>query len=335
MSSASIILPAYNAEDSIGATIASVLNQRYEDFELLVIDDGSTDGTIDVVKEFRDPRIQTFLGDHAGPAAARNRGLEMAGREFVAFIDADDLWTPDKLALQIMRLEECPDAGAVYSWTVFIDENAQVLFAQAPVSYQGNVLPQMLVSCFVGSGSNILARRASLSAVGHFDPLLKCTDDWDYLLRLAGRYPFVLVPKFQVCYRIRATSVSTDIERIRAEQETILHRAFHTAPNHLQRLRRKAMANARIYVSFLYMARSVEGDGLQRAGKAIRSALRIWPAGLATRRYQNHLLLWFFLHMVPERSRKTAVMRLMKEFGKRQRKRLPSLEEMMSRPARG
>jgi len=279
----SVILPAYNAEDTLAETVCSILDQHYEDFELLVCDDGSTDGTLRVVEEFRDSRIRIIKMDHSGLAATRNRGLERVGEEFVAFIDADDLWSPDKLGSQVRRLEQCPDVAAVYSWTVFVDESGRSLFAQDPVYCQGDVLPDLLLGCFVGSGSNLMARRACLSAVGNFDSGLKTTEDWDCWLRLARRWSFALVPRFQVSYRIRSAAISGNIGQIRTDQATVIRRAFRAAPDHLQHLNGKAIANSHFYLSFLHLVRGMEDRGLRRAGAEIRSALRVWPAGLAGR----------------------------------------------------
>jgi glycosyltransferase involved in cell wall biosynthesis len=328
----SVILPAYNAEDTIAETVRSVLGQQFEDFELLACDDGSTDGSIRVVEKFRDPRIRICNMEHSGLSATRNRGLELAGAEFVAFIDADDLWSPDKLGSQVRRLEQSPDAAAVYSWTVFVDECGQFLFAKEPSYFHGDVFHHLLLSCFVASGSNLMARRSCLSTVGNFDPGLKTAEDWDCWLRLARRWPFALVPRFQVFYRIRSGAISGNIGQIRADQARVIRRAFRVAPDHLQHLKREAIANSHFYLSFLHLTRGMEDKGLRRAGEEICSSLRAWPAGFATRKYQKHILLWLLLHLVPKKLRGAACLRLIREYGKWQRRRLQAMDRLVKLP---
>lgn len=102
----SVIIPAYNSENTIIHTINSVLNQTFTDLELIVINDGSQDSTLDIVKQIQDPRIKVFSYSNAGGNVSRNRGLKLAVGEFVSFLDADDLWTPNKLESQLKALEK-------------------------------------------------------------------------------------------------------------------------------------------------------------------------------------------------------------------------------------
>src|SRR4028119_546862 len=113
----SVIIPAYNAERTIKETIQSVLNQSFQDLELLIINDGSQDSTLDVVESIQDPRIRVFCYLNAGSSASRNRGIGLAKGEYISFIDADDLWTVDKLESQFKALQENPKAAVAYSWT--------------------------------------------------------------------------------------------------------------------------------------------------------------------------------------------------------------------------
>ncbi|MGL5192222.1 MAG: glycosyltransferase family 2 protein, partial [Chroococcales cyanobacterium] len=127
MPTISVIIPAYNAEKTIQETIESVLNQTFPDFELIVINDGSTDRTLEIVSGLTDSRLQVFSFPNSGPQKSRNRGISLATGDYLSFIDADDLWTPDKLERQLQSLQEHPEAAVVYSWTDFIDESGQPL----------------------------------------------------------------------------------------------------------------------------------------------------------------------------------------------------------------
>src|SRR5574338_867068 len=123
MPTISVILPVYNGEKTIQETIESVLQQTFEDFELIIINDGSQDATLHQVSTLSDARIKVFSYPNAGVSASRNRGIAQAEGEYIAFIDADDLWTPDKLGAQFKTLQTNPQVAVAYSWTNWIDES--------------------------------------------------------------------------------------------------------------------------------------------------------------------------------------------------------------------
>ncbi|MHC5828034.1 MAG: glycosyltransferase family 2 protein, partial [Nostoc sp.] len=135
----SVIIPAYNSEKTINYTIESVLNQTFTDFELIVINDGSQDSTLEVITQIQDSRIKVFSYPNAGGNVSRNRGLYRAGGEFVSFLDADDLWTPDKLQSQLKALQENVTAKIAYSWTDYIDTNGQFLFPGKRINKNENI----------------------------------------------------------------------------------------------------------------------------------------------------------------------------------------------------
>ncbi|MCF3623160.1 glycosyltransferase family 2 protein, partial [Planktothrix agardhii] len=113
----SVIIPVYNGEKTIQKTIESVLQQTWQDFELIVINDGSQDATLEILSSIQDPRLRILSYSNAGLASSRNRGITEATGEYISFLDADDLWTPDKLEAQFQALEEHPEAAVAYSWT--------------------------------------------------------------------------------------------------------------------------------------------------------------------------------------------------------------------------
>src|SRR4028119_270042 len=133
MPTISVIVSAYNAEQTILETITSVLNQTFSNFELLVINDGSTDRTLELLSTVKDPRLKIFSYPNGGVSVARNRGITQASGEFIAVLDADDLWTVDKLELQLAALQEHPEAGLAYSWAYYMDEQAKSIQPSEPV----------------------------------------------------------------------------------------------------------------------------------------------------------------------------------------------------------
>ncbi|MEY2832206.1 MAG: hypothetical protein RLZZ574_1464, partial [Cyanobacteriota bacterium] len=217
----SIIIPTYNSENTIGETIASVQQQSFTNWELIIIDDGSQDNTAGVVKNIAESRIKLFVYENGGVAVARNRGIAQATGEFITFLDADDLWTHDKLALQIEALNQNPKAKVAYSWTSFVDENGKFIFSGKRLYYQGNIYEDLLLTNFLLSGSNILVRKDALQVVTGFKPNLPYAADWDFYLRLAKNFDFVVVPQYQILYRQSVNSMSSTVKIEEIKQESL------------------------------------------------------------------------------------------------------------------
>ena len=250
MSLISVIIPVYNGEKTIRETIESVLNQTFRNFELIILNDGSQDSTLEVVSSIQDFRLKVFSHPNAGLAASRNRGTFHAVGEYISFIDADDLWTPDKLETQLKALQDNPEAAVAYSWTNYIDESGQFLRRGGYLTANGDVYAKLLVVDFLENGSNPLIRRQALIQVRGFDESLPAAEDWDVLLRLAAQYSFVAVPYPQILYRVSASSMSAHVVRQETACLKVLERAFKQAPESLQYLKKYSMANLYRYLSF-------------------------------------------------------------------------------------
>lgn len=246
----SIIIPVYNGAATLVDTIASLQRQTYPHFEILAIDDGSTDDTVAVLQAIAEPRLRVVSYDNAGQAVSRNRGLELAQGEYVSFIDADDLWTPDKLADQLAALTARPRAAIAYSWTDHIDATGQFLRHGPQLCFEGNVLRKLLYSDFIGSGSNILVRRSAIVEIGGFDPSLPPSEDWDCWLRLAQRFEFVVVPKPHILYRVSSQSSSFNVWRMERSSLRTIARAFAAAPASAQSLRRICLGHRYKYLTY-------------------------------------------------------------------------------------
>ncbi|MEQ9553739.1 MAG: glycosyltransferase [Coleofasciculus sp. G3-WIS-01] len=301
MSLISVIIPAYNAEKTIEETVESVLNQTFTDFELLIIDDGSQDSTLDIIKRISDPRIQVFSYPNGGANISRNRGLAQAGGEYVAFLDADDLWTPDKLEAQLSALQTNPQAAVAYSWTSFIDESGNFLHKGICSTDTGNVYAKLLLVNFLESGSNPLIRRQALVKIDGFDESLPACQDTDLYLRLAEHYLFTVVPKIQVFYRRSSQSVSSNIVNLELAWLTILERAFTNAPQSLQYLKRHSLAN--LYKSITYKALSGIPERKQGflAIKLFANAIRFDPFLLKRRIIWKVLLKITVIVVLPKK----------------------------------
>jgi glycosyltransferase involved in cell wall biosynthesis len=254
----------YNGEKTIKQTIESVFQQTFTDWELIVIDDNSQDSTLEIVHSFQDSRLKVFTYPNSGVSASRNRGITQATGEFISFLDADDLWTPDKLESQLKTLQENPQAGVAYSWTDWIDESGKFLRNGGHITVNGNAYQQLLVRDFIESGSNPLIRRQAFHEVGGFDEKLAHGEDWDMWLRLASRYEFVTVPSPQILYRISPQSASFNIWKMEEGSLQIIERAFANAPESLQYLKREVLGSRYKYLTF----KAVEGKLERQKGLA-------------------------------------------------------------------
>lgn len=273
----SIVIPVYNGEKSIVKTIESAVNQTFTDFELIIINDGSQDGTLETISQITDSRLQVFSYENSGVTVSRNRGIEKASGEFIAFLDADDLWTPDKLQSQLFALQENPEAAVAYSWTDWIDESGKFLRPGSHITANGDVYKKLLLINFLDNGSNPLIRKQALLEIGGFDELLPPSEDWDMWLRLAAKYDFVGVPFPQVLYRFSTNSASSNVLRLESSCLRLIEKTFAQADGSLQPLKRYSLAN--IYKYLIY--KSLEGFPEQKKGwnaiKFLWNALRNQP----------------------------------------------------------
>ncbi len=308
----SIIMPAYNAAQTIPKTIQSVLDQTFTDFELIVINDGSTDQTVEQVESFQDHRIHLFSFPNAGPQKSRNRGIAKAQGTYLAFLDADDLWTSTKLADQLEALKTHPEAGFVYSWTDWIDEGDRVWRRGSHVAVEGDVLQRLLLNDFIGSGSNPLVWADAIKTVGGFDEAILGGQDWEMWLRLAAHYPVTVVAKVQVLYRKASTSRawSNNVQRQEKGFRQVVEKTIQASPDRLQSVRRAVLGN--IYKSLIVdlLERAVGRCDAWRVLRFI--ALAVWfdPALLKARVLYKLLARTLFLGLLPPRHYRSLVQRL-------------------------
>ena len=240
----SVIIPVYNGENTIKETIESVLNQTFSSFELIIINADSTDATLSILNRIEDKRIKAFSYPKANVAVNRNRGLKHATGDYITFLDADDLWTTDKLAAQYTALQSNPQAGVAYSWTNCIDENGKFLRKASHVNWNGDVYSKLLLNNFINSGSNVMVRRDHLIAVGGFDETLTNAQDIDIYLKLSAITDFLCVPKPQILYRIISNSMSSNVLGLEKSKLEVIERAFaHEKAKPYQHLKSKATGN--------------------------------------------------------------------------------------------
>jgi glycosyltransferase involved in cell wall biosynthesis len=277
----SIVIPAFNARGSIATTLASVAAQTLAAIEILVIDDGSTDGTGELADSFAatDPRITVVRQPNAGVAVARNRGAERARGEFLAFCDADDWWDPSFLekAVRVFRASSA-DTGAVFAWTAFHDDAGRPLPFRLNSGYEGDVSRGLLVRNFIGSGSATIFRRDIFARTGGYSPRFALEnaqgcEDWELLLRIARIARFRVVPEFLIHYRRRTGGMSSRLATMCRSHELLLKLVLEYWPDVSARDLRLARRNFSLYLSD-------EAIRLGRVAAAWRWIWRAWRTDL-------------------------------------------------------
>lgn len=253
----SVIIPAYNAAAFIAQTLQSVLTQTYTSIEVLVVDDGSTDATADIVGQIAsgDRRVRLIQQQNSGVAAARNLAIEQAAGEFIAPIDADDIWYPQHLEYQVGRMTTAPaSVGVIYSWSLDINASGTPTGGFCASKVAGNVYRTLVCHNFIGNASATLIRRSCLEQVGGYSNRLRqlqaqgC-EDWDLYLRLAERFEFQPVLAFSVGYRKISSSMSRSYEAMAKSHDLMLQFAHGRNPKLPQPLCQLSRSSFYLYLA--------------------------------------------------------------------------------------
>lgn len=187
---ASVIIPTYNRCWILGEAIESVLSQTFRDYELIVVDDGSTDGTQNLLKRF--DNLTVLSQENKGVSAARNRGIAQASGKFLAFLDSDDVWLPEKLAVQMAFFDKQPEARICQTQEIWIRNGRRIYPKQRHRKASGMFFERSLALCLV-SPSAVVVEKELMAAVGGFDETLPACEDYDLWLRIGCRYPVYLL----------------------------------------------------------------------------------------------------------------------------------------------
>lgn len=213
----SIIVPTYNREKQILRAVESILNQSYQDFELIIVDDGSKDNTEAVIQEIDDTRIRYIkLSENQGVAHARNIGIQEAKYEYIAFLDSDDEWLPEKLELQMRKMcASSKKTGLVFCRMSGKNRNSEDRFVCPPENYkkeilEGSIFYPLLMQNVIGTPA-MLVRKKCLEEVGGFKEALQCLEDWELILRIADKWQIGFVDKILVEVHKSDGSVSTNM----------------------------------------------------------------------------------------------------------------------------
>ncbi|BAY84269.1 glycosyltransferase involved in cell wall biogenesis [Calothrix parasitica NIES-267] len=270
----SVIVPAYNVSKYIPEALASLEKQTFSDFEVLVVDDGSTDDTAAVVQKFcqRDTRFHLLQKPNGGLSSARNYGIRHARGEYIALLDGDDIYHRDKIATHIARLYDKPDVGVVYSASQTIrDDGKPTFISLSGKPVHSNPLLALLCKNFVGHGSNAVFRRCLIDEVGGFDENLRSWEDVDLWLRIAAmqKWRFFREKRVLCYYRVRPSGLSFNLVQMRNSGTIVIETAYQRSPELIKPMLPTVYAYMYRYLSRLCL----QGGDMQTARDFIDQAL--------------------------------------------------------------
>jgi glycosyltransferase involved in cell wall biosynthesis len=262
-----VIVPAYNAGATLGETLLSIRSQTYRNLEIIVVDDGSQDGTYRIAEQHaaEDSRIRLLRQKNAGVALARNKALEQATADFVAPVDADDLWRPEKIAEQLALIRDTErDIVLVYTWYASIDSASRIQWVLKPTQ-EGQVLKALCHGNFVGHASSPLMRTKDVIRAGGYDPSLRARggqgcEDWQLYIRLAEIGNFALVKSPLTGYRDAAHSMSSDIAQMLRSYDLVMSACGHRHPE-----LRNELHLGKKNITFHYLRKALNAAEFRRA----------------------------------------------------------------------
>lgn len=274
----SVITTVYNAEPFLEATLGSLLAQTFTEFEAIVVDDGSTDGSAAIVARLadRDPRIRLIRQRNAGYSRAANRGLEAARGELIGFLDHDDLWRPEKLQRQVERLDRDPRAGLVSCLSALVDDRGRCTGWRFGARAEGDVYRDMRFCDLVAGGSVPLIRADVLERCGGVDPdpQVLGRSDWEFWLRVSRHTRFTTVPEVLVGYARRPENMSGDYQRMVDAGAAVLDKAAAIDPE----LRGDTLRRARARDGFGVFCLAFADGQTGQAAEILRRSWSISPA---------------------------------------------------------
>lgn len=274
MPKVSIIIPAYNSLTYLPTAINSVFRQTFQDFELVIIDDGSSDKTADWVSCLTESQIKLISQDNQGASTARNIGIANSEGEYIAFLDADDLWRPSKLTKQVERLDNLPQVGLVHCWTEFTNAQGDKT-GKVMTSYgEGTVWKEMVLYNLLRCGSTPMIRRTCFESLGVFDTALKYAEDWDMWIRIASQYEFSIINEPLVFYREHEDNKSKNYEGQLESFCKIIDKAIDSRSENLRSLQRRAYGRAHLHAAWRAL---VLAEDYHRSSDLLKQALNYSP----------------------------------------------------------
>jgi glycosyltransferase involved in cell wall biosynthesis len=270
----SVIIPAYNCSTTIAVAIDSVLNQTISDLEVILVDDGSNDTTVDIFRQFMkvDGRLRLMRQANAGPSSARNRGVQAARSEIIAFIDADDAWMPDHLALNLANLNDDPRLGVSFTTCEIVDPCGRLTGDGTRASVNSLKLTEILSSNPTATCSSLVFRGATFRQAGPMRTDMMFAEDQEWLFRvIQSGWQVRGIDRRTVCYRTSPNGLSANLDKMMAGWKVFVEHARHLEPEIVQRHEQAATSHMHFYLA----RRAI------RTGQPARTALRQFKLAVA------------------------------------------------------
>jgi glycosyltransferase involved in cell wall biosynthesis len=299
MATVDIIIPAFNAAKYLPAALESVSSQTFDDWQILLVDDGSTDNTAEVVAPFLDrfgSKIRFIRQSNRGLPAARNVAIQASTAEFLALLDADDVWLPCRLSESLKAFAERPQVGLAYGLVTHIDQEGRLggTFEGNRRNAEGRIAPYIYMRKVELPCPTVTFRRRCIDEVGIFDETMRATEDRDLWLRIALRYEVAFVPKVIAYYRLSPNSMSADSQRMLKAQLHFIRKHYGSEGCGL---RSRQIAWARVYKQ--------QAETFKRRNQpwnALTSSLRavaLYPLDMDNPRTAGSLLLNWIRSLAP------------------------------------
>lgn len=268
MPEVSVVVPAYNAERTLGETLRSALSQTFSNLEVIVIDDGSADSTSQVAESTGDPRVRVVKVANGGVARARNRGIREARGRFISFLDADDSWRLVKLQRQVALMRAEPEVGLCFSAATRVDSCGCPVAPMPIREYRDYTEALLLHSMVAGCISSGLVRHRLALDIDGFDPSFSQSADWDFWLRLSRLTHFAPIAEPLVLYRTYPGNMSSDVALLERDTFAVLDKFFaDPASKPYLRLRSRAYSNHWMICSGSYLHAGQFGASLRCLGR--------------------------------------------------------------------
>jgi glycosyltransferase involved in cell wall biosynthesis len=275
MPKVSVIIPTYNSARYLGDAVDSVLAQSFTDFEVLVIDDGSTDDTASLMCQYSSP-VRYIRQENGGVSRARNRGIDESSGRYVAFLDADDTWHRNKLERQLSALDQNCDYQACYSAFTIGDNDLSPLETRRSKRCGSTIEDLLLRGNVVGTPSTVLCDRSLFKVTGGFDPETSQCADWDMWVRLASQTNFLYLDESLVTYRQHDANMSRNAGLLERDSVRVLEKGFAMSELTEEQRGRRRAAFARNYmvVAGTYFQAKLYRDFARCAARAISMDFR-------------------------------------------------------------
>jgi len=272
----SVVIPAYNVEAYIVPAINSVLTQTVSDLEVIVVDDGSTDGTYQKAESLRSKRVTVLWQPHAGPSVARNLGILASRGRYIGFLDADDFWQPRKAQRHLDVMQRLGDIDLSFAWWRVIDEKGRDTGRRGKPRPGRIAFRELIVENLTGNGSTVVARKSAIEDAGYFDVSFTAMEDHDLWLRIAR-----LQSKNVFCigevlsdYRMRPQQATKDWRKLLMNWERLMAKMWTLDPESMTEVHHQASARYRRYLAYM----AYEADDQSDARRFLFEALKIKPS---------------------------------------------------------